>query len=379
MFIKRLYVKNFRNIKSEQWFEFDKNINVFVGDNAQGKTNLMEAISLCIGPSFRNGKFTKIIPIGLDNTKEKVLIKLWFVSDNTERENLIEYTICNNKREILYNKIQMKTAMQLYGLLKYVVFIPEHLDLIKGSPELRRDYLDSVALMQTSVHLKKLSRYNKTLKNKNNLLANSNQNSDIEMLKAQLETWNTILAQEGINVSYGRLKYFDQLKEIANKLYSELSGKNEQLTMEYYSSIFDTVSLKLDDVNTLYNEYLKRLTNSFNQELKNHYTFLGVHRDDINFYINNNNVKDFGSQGQKRSVALVLKLAEAEIIRIKNKETPVVILDDVLSELDGNRRGFILNNIVNSQVFITCCNIEDVSKFTEGKKWHVDDGEFIEF
>lgn len=376
MFIKKLYVKNFRNIREPQTFEFDNKINVFVGDNAQGKTNLMEAISLCIGPSFRIGKFRNYIPLNSDNSLEKVEIKLWFISDNTQRENLIEYTISNNKREILYNKIPMKTAMQLYGLLKYVVFIPEHLDLIKGSPELRRDYLDSVALMQTSVHLKKLSRYNKTLKNKNNLLSTANINDDLEILKAQLEPWNIILAQEGINVSYGRLKYFDQLKEIACRLYSQLSGENEKLTMDYYSSIFDTISIDLNNINLLYNEYLKNLNSAFKAELKNRYTTLGVHRDDVNFYINGNNVKEFGSQGQKRSVALVLKLAEAEIIRQKNRETPVIILDDVLSELDGKRRNFIFNNIVNSQVFITCCNIEDVNKFNNGQIWRVDKGIF---
>ena len=166
MQIKRLYVKNFRNIR-EQEFCFHENVNVLCGNNAQGKTNLCEAISLCMGPSFRTSRQSSYIPFSLDNSKEKCVIKMWFTTSfNTDSENLIEFTICNNKKEIKYNGLSIKSALELYGVLKYVVFIPEHLNLIKGVPECRREYLDSVAMMQTPVHLKKLSRYNKALKNK---------------------------------------------------------------------------------------------------------------------------------------------------------------------------------------------------------------------
>lgn len=376
MQIKRLYIKNFRNIR-EQEFCFHENVNVLCGNNAQGKTNLCEAISLCMGPSFRTSRQSSYIPFYLDNSKEKCIIKMWFTTSfNTDSENLIEFTICNNKKEIKYNGLAIKSALELYGLLKYVVFIPEHLNLIKGIPEGRREYLDSVAMMQTPVHLKKLSRYNKALKNKNNLLFGINFGDDLSVIRPQIESWNSVLAAEGLNVTYGRLKYFSQLEKIASRLYNELSG-GEELKLRYYSSIFDSTELKCDAINGLYNEYLERLNASFQRELKMRYTVLGVHRDDMNLYIDNNDVKEFGSQGQQRSTALALKLAEAEIIRQKD-ETPIMILDDVLSELDNNRQHFVLNHITDSQVFITCCNINDVKELENGKIWNVESGTFTE-
>jgi DNA replication and repair protein recF len=302
---------------------------------------------------------------------------MWFTTSfNTDSENLIEFTICNNKKEIKYNGLSIKSALELYGVLKYVVFIPEHLNLIKGVPECRREYLDSVAMMQTPVHLKKLSRYNKALKNKNNLLFGINFGDDLSVIRPQIESWNSVLAAEGLNVTYGRLKYFSLLETIASQLYNELSG-GENLMLKYYSSIFDSTELKCDEINGLYNEYLERLNNSFQRELKMRYTVLGVHRDDMNLYIDNNDVKEFGSQGQQRSTALALKLAEAEIIRQKD-ETPIMILDDVLSELDAGRQRFVLNHIINSQVFITCCNINDVKELKNGKVWKVENGIFTE-
>ncbi len=376
MQIKRLYVNNFRNIK-EQEFCFHKDMNIFCGNNAQGKTNLCEAISLCMGPSFRGSRQSSYIPFSLDNSKEKCAIKMWFTTAfNTESENLIEFTICNNKKEILYNGIPLKSAMELYGVLKYVVFIPEHLNLIKGIPEQRREYLDSVAMMQTPVHLKKLSRYNKALKNKNNILTGITQYSDLQSIKLQLESWNTVLASEGLNVTYGRLKYFALLRQIAAELYKNLSG-GEELELKYYSSIFERSDMSADEINGLYDSYLERLNESFDREIKMKYTVLGVHRDDMSFMINGNDAKEFGSQGQQRSIALVLKLAEAEIIRLK-EETPIMILDDVLSELDSLRQTFVLNNITKSQVFITCCNIDDVKNLTSGKIWRVENGCFSE-
>ncbi len=373
MKIKKLYVRNFRNIREQEFF-FHENLNILCGNNAQGKTNLCEAISLCMGPSFKGSRQSSYIPFSLDQTKEKTVIKIWFNTNLTDKENIIEFSITNGKKEILYNGIPIKSAMELYGVLKYVVFIPEHLNLIKGNPELRRDYLDSVAMMQTPVHLKKLSRYNKALKNKNNILAGIYNDNDLSYIIPQIESWNEILGAEGLNVTYGRLKYFATLKEIANKLYSEISG-GEELTLKYYSSIFEREDMTPDEIGGLLNLYLKKLSEDFTKEVKLKHTVSGVHRDDMNFFINGFDAKEFGSQGQQRSIALVLKLAEAEIIRQRD-ETPIMILDDVLSELDSKRQQFVLNNIVNSQVFITCCNIDDVKNMEQGKIWRVEKGNF---
>lgn len=376
MIITRLYVRNFRNIR-EADLTLDKELNIFVGKNAQGKTNLMEAVSVCLGGSFRHVRFSQYLP--KNNPEAEVFIRLCFTDDNyTERENIIEYTISNNKVNITYNGMKMNDAAELYGVLKYVVFIPEHLNLIKGSPELRRDYLDDVAVMQTKTHLKKLSRYNRGLRQRNNILTFCKSGISPEELSAQLASWNDVLATEGINVTYGRLKYFDFLKEYAAEIYSKLTNGTEQLEMEYYSSIFKTESISFENINELYSQYVAELEKNLETEMKLKYTCAGVHRDDVNFFINGMAARDFASQGQLRSAALALKLSEAEIIRRKNRTCPVVILDDILSELDHVRRDFVINNIDNSQVFITCCNIDDLSALKNGKTWLTENGRFTE-
>jgi len=376
MIITRLYIRNFRNIREAE-LTFDDRLNVFIGKNAQGKTNLMEAISVCLGGSFRHVRFSQYIPVS-DGSAE-VFIRLCFRDDNnTGRENIVEYTISNNKPQIKYNGLNVSDAAKLYGVLKYVVFVPEHLNLIKGAPELRRAYLDDVAVMQTQTHLKKLSSYNRGLKQRNNILAFARKDIPEAELSAQLAPWNEVLAGEGINVTYGRLKYFAFLREYAAEIYSRLTEGAERLKMEYFSSIFKTNSIEFDDVNALFRKYVEELNNNLQNEMKLRYTVAGVHRDDVNFYINDMPARDFASQGQLRSAALALKLSEAEIIRRRNRTCPVIILDDILSELDHVRRGFVVNNIDNSQVFITCCNMDDLSALSGGKTWRTENGVFTE-
>lgn len=376
MIITRLYIRNFRNIREAE-LDFDSSLNVFIGKNAQGKTNLMEAISVCLGGSFRHVRFSQYIPVG--DSGAEVFIRLCFRDDNnTGRENVVEYTICNNKPQVKYNGLNVSDAAKLYGVLKYVVFVPEHLNLIKGSPELRRAYLDDVAVMQTHTHLKKLSSYNRGLKQRNNILAFARKDISEQELSAQLAPWNEVLAGEGINVTYGRLKYFAFLQEYAAEIYSLLTEGAESLKMEYYSSIFKTNSINFDDVNALFRNYVAELDNNIQSEMKLRYTIAGVHRDDVNFFINGMPARDFASQGQLRSAALSLKLSEAEMIRRRNKTCPVVILDDILSELDQVRRGFVINNIDKSQVFITCCNMDDLSALNGGKTWRTENGVFTE-
>ena len=376
MIITRLYIRNFRNIREAE-LTFDDRLNVFIGKNAQGKTNPMEAISVCLGGSFRYVRFSQYIPVS-DGSAE-VFIRLCFRDDNnTGRENIVEYTISNNKPQIKYNGLNVSDAAKLYGVLKYVVFVPEHLNLIKGAPELRRAYLDDVAVMQTQTHLKKLSSYNRGLKQRNNILAFARKDIPEAELSAQLAPWNEVLAGEGINVTYGRLKYFAFLREYAAEIYSRLTEGAERLKMEYFSSIFKTNSIEFDDVNALFRKYVEELNNNLQNEMKLRYTVAGVHRDDVNFYINDMPARDFASQGQLRSAALALKLSEAEIIRRRNRTCPVIILDDILSELDHVRRGFVVNNIDNSQVFITCCNMDDLSALSGGKTWRTENGVFTE-
>lgn len=376
MVITKLYIRNFRNIREAE-LVFDSSLNIFVGKNAQGKTNLMEAISVCLGGSFRHVRYTQYVPVNVPGAE--VLIRLCFRNDdNTGRENIVEYTISNGKPVITYNGLSVSDASKLFGVLKYVVFVPEHLNLIKGAPELRRAYLDDVAVMQTQTHLKKLSNYNRGLKQRNNILAFARKDIPEAELSAQLAPWDQVLASEGINVTYGRLRYFSFLQQHAAEVYSRLTEGAEKLEMEYYSSIFKTTCIDFSDVNELFNRYVAELDNNLESEMRLRYTLAGVHRDDVNFYINGMAARDFASQGQTRSAALALKLSEAEIIRRKNKTCPVVILDDILSELDQTRRNFVINNIDKSQVFITCCNMDDLSALQGGRCWHAENGVFTE-
>ena len=179
-------------------------------------------------------------------------------------------------------------------------------------------------------------------------------------------------------MTYGRLKYFSFLKKCAADVYSELTNGAETLKMEYQSSAFKSDSINFNDLDKLYITYLAELRKNLRAEMKLHYTLMGIHRDDVNFFVNEMPARDFASQGQLRSVALALKLSEAEIIRRRNKTNPVVILDDILSELDSVRRDYVIHHIENSQVFITCCNINDLSSLQSGKAWNTENGVFTE-
>ena len=375
MILKSLYVKNFRNINEAQ-FSFHPSVNIFTGNNAQGKTNLMEAISLCLGGSFRPSKSLEYIPI--DKTDEKTTIRLNFVFDAyPEKENVIEYEQLGGSVKITLNKLALKNAAELYGKLRYVVFVPEDLFIVKGNPEQRRAYIDSVADMMNKIHHAKLAEYNKALRQKNNLLTKLPP-VPTDYDKAMISTWNESLARLGVNVMYGRLKHFITLREYLYEIYSKLNQNNENLTAEYFSTVMNGWDFDFSDTDGLCRRYLDELENSLPKELIFRYTVTGAHRDDLIFSINGMNSRDYASQGQVRSIALALKLAEAEMIRDRTGDCPVVILDDVLSELDEYRRNFVMNNINSEQVFITGCNVNDMRGFSSGKMWRVEDGRFTE-
>ena len=371
MIIRSLSVRNFRNIASAD-FALHPKVNIFTGSNAQGKTNLCEAISVCLGKSFRNPKLYELIPFG-DEEAETVIELCFSFDDMNEKENIIRYSQKRGSSELKFNGIEMKSAEELYGALRYVIFIPEDLYIVKGNPEKRRDYIDSLSNMINRIHNSKLYEYNKALRQKNNILMNMFEYDD--MTRMLLESWNITIAKLGVNVMCGRIKYFDMLSKLASQFYSLISRNSETLSMRYESTVMEDKSFTADDYNIMYEEYLKKLKSTEQKELKLRYTAVGAHRDDISFLIDNKPAKDYASQGQIRSVAVALKLAEAKMIYERSGDLPVIILDDVLSELDGYRRGFVINNIDNFQTFITSCNISDIS-CSSGKIWKVSSGSF---
>lgn len=373
MIIRSLSIRNFRNIASAD-FIFDPKVNIFTGNNAQGKTNLCEAISVCFGKSFRNPRTSELLPFG--SSDKETSVEICFTFDNMpDKENIVTYTQKNSSFSLKFNGIGMKDAEELYGALRYVLFIPEDLYIVKGDPEKRRNYIDFVSNMINRVHNAKLYEYNKALRQKNNILINM-QSYDSNALM-MLESWNETLAKLGVNVMCGRIRYFDRLAAGAKQYYSLLNSNNELLDVKYESSVMRDVSFTPEDHILMYETYLARLKESAERERRMKYTVVGAHRDDVSFFINNMPAKDFASQGQVRSIAVALKLAEAEMITEKSGDVPIVILDDVLSELDEYRRSFIINHIEKFQIFITSCNLSDTEKFEFGKIWNVSDGRFV--
>ncbi len=381
MIIKRVYVRNFRNIKEAE-LEFSEGCNVFYGQNAQGKTNMLEAISVCLGSSFRGARAASFVPF-IKGANNNTQIMLTLELDNLENKlNTVKYEIDNNgKATIVYNGIALKNAYDLYGELKYVVFIPDDLDLIKGIPELRRNYIDNIAILQNKTHKKIMSDYKEALNQRNALNYQLSMNSNMRSLVIDMvDVWNDALVKQGLNITYGRLKYYDYLKKYALNLYSEITDGIEKLNITYQSNVFGDIEyigdVDFSDKKRLYDLYLDKLITAPYNNAGDFKTRIGAHRDDIRFTVNEHNMREFGSQGQLRSAALVMKLSEAETIRDYNRERPVILLDEVLGELDENRRKFVVKHFDKSQVFITSCNFHDFQNAENIKIWQVDNGDF---
>ena len=373
MIIKKLKVKNFRNIKTADFLFSDKT-NIISGNNAQGKTNLMEAIACAVEKSFRTNKAAELLP---ENEKSRCEIEASFFTDNyPDKENIINCSVSYNKITRKINGLSYKDALKLYPQLKTIVFIPEDLYTVKGNPDKRRELCDETADMMNKVHHDRTMVYLRALKQKNTFLSGLKDNSISEAQRLQLTVWNEELAKAGVNVMCGRLKYFNTLSKYTCEYYKELNKYGETLEMEYISSIAEKREVNLNDNDLILNIYLEKLQSHLEKEIILGHTLVGVHRDDIEFRINGRKAKDYGSQGQIRSIAVAIRLAQAKMFGEKWGEEPIVILDDVLSELDEYRREFILKHIVKSQVFITGCNENDFGGIGEGGRWKAINGEF---
>jgi DNA replication and repair protein RecF len=382
MIVKGIRVDNFRNIKHAE-LEFCEGVNIFYGDNAQGKTNMLEALSVCLGKSFRRAKPGSMVPFEYEGADgEDTRLTLYFETDSAPgKENVVNYKITGGKVSVDINGIALKHAADLYGELKHVVFAPEHLQLVKGAAELRRYYIDSIALMQHKAHKRAAADYIAAMKQlaalNNEIIASPD---TIRNTRDMIGIWSDILIRQGINLTYGRLKYYELLRKAADTLYNELTLGKEKLGIIYRSNIFGDIDGELPDFsdkNELYRIYVEKLNKYQVYGQRSEFRVrVGAHRDDLMFAINGINAREYGSQGQVKSISLILKLAEAEIIRNHNMETPVVLLDEVLGELDGARRDYVINRLNNSQVFITSCDYRDFEDSEDLRVWLVKDGEF---
>ena len=343
MIVKCIELDNYRNYQKER-VEFSDGLNVIVGSNAQGKTNLLEAIYMCsIGKSIRAGKERQVINFNADKAKIKLNIQSKF------SKSIIEVVLSKSlKKEVRINKIPIKKIGELMGELKAVFFSPDELKLVKESPEDRRRFMDISLSQMSKQYFYLLGKYEKVLANRNKLLK---QELNKETIKETIDIWNEQLSTIGSKIILQRIKFLENLAPYADLAHKYLTEEKESLKLEY-------VGFKGETEEEIKQKFLKELEKNIDKDIKICYTSAGPHRDDIKVVLNDIDVRTYGSQGQQRTAALSLKLAELEIIERQTGEKPILLLDDVLSELDSKRKKRLIAFSKKTQTFLTCTDFD---------------------
>lgn len=350
MIINKYNLSSFRNIENCEIFPCD-NMNVICGENAQGKTNLIEGIWLFTGAkSFRGAKDSEFIKF----SKEKCSLEIDFLSEGIEREAKI---VIGEKKELFLNGKKVKNTGEFAGNLNAIVFSPIDLRLVTDGPSVRRRFLDIAIGQLYPSYIEILKNYLRAVTQRNSIIKDLKYDSTVSVM---LDVFEGEIVANGKRIIELRKRYIEKLNEFLPLLYSGISSGKEILETEYISENPDNLEEKL--------KIARR------DDMYSCVTSVGPHRDDILFKINGMNARNFGSQGQKRSIALSLKLAEAEVIRKKVGECPLCLMDDVMSELDPNRQNFILNHVKGMQVFLTCCDPQNVKNLIAGKIFSVKEG-----
>lgn len=338
MIIKSLELDHFRNYDSLS-MTFDSGTNILYGDNAQGKTNILEAIYLSATTKSHKGSKDKDI---VNFAAEEAHIRTYIEKDGLE--NRVDMHLRKNKSKgIAINGQKIKKAADLLGLLNVVFFSPEDLSIIKNGPAERRRFVDMELCQLDSFYLYNLNNYNKIVNQRNKLLKELYYNPG---LKDTLSIWDSQLLAYGSKIIERRIAFVEQLNDIIYEIHRKLSGNKEELRICYEPDV------------TL-EEYEQRLQSGQERDIRLKQTSTGPHRDDFSFLAGNIDIRKFGSQGQQRTAALSLKLSEIELVKKITKDTPVLLLDDVLSELDSNRQNYLLNSIGDIQTIITCTGLEE--------------------
>lgn len=368
MIINEVYADGYKNLQ-EVNISLDSRMNIFCGDNAQGKTNLIEAVWLCSGcRSFRGSREKEFIGF----TKDYADVRMKFTdSQRTQEIRFAAKKGSVKDKTVTLNGVKLPLMSKLFGSFKCVVFTPDDLNLTKGSPDNRRGFIDLAISQIKGSYVSALNTYNNVLLQRNALLKNYGRGiGDID----SIEIWDEQLAKAGAYISVLRNTYCNKLNIYTDSLYNTIASGKEKLNLYYQSTIFDKLDGIKDYEGELTEIYVDRLKRSINEDIRAGFTTVGVHRDDIIAEIDRQPLRYLGSQGQARSAAIVMKLAQAEILKDEKGEYPVMLLDDVMSELDGGRQGFILNSIENMQVLITCCDDRFIKEMTNGKVFYVKQG-----
>ncbi len=367
MYCKRIRVKDFRNIVLEE-IEFSRGVNVISGENAQGKTNLLEAIYyVSVGKSFRATQNAEIIRFGA----KRATVELDF--DDGIREQNIKMTVFKEKkRQAEKNGVKIDKLSDIVGCFRTVLFCPEHLSLVKDGPALRRNYLDIAISRARPMYLHALQKHNYILKQRNLLIKNAL--NDRNTFDATVDLWSEQLAHEAAVISKFRAEFIDKVDFHVKECFTQMSQNREIPDISYKSSS-KLSGDDLFDVEKLENQYIKLLTENHEREIYAGATLYGAHKDDMEVMLNSQEARFFASQGQQRSLAIALKLAEGEICFSEFSDYPVFLFDDVLSELDSKRRDYLINRIKGKQVIMTTC---DKNEIREAKKITVSEGRYVE-
>lgn len=353
MKVNKIKIQNFRNI-SDIYLEFDDEINVICGENAQGKTNIIEALWLFSGAkSFRGTKDNEYIKFGEKKTKIYTEFNMLGVENNAQ-------LVFEDKKTAFLNEKKLSNTSSLAGKFNAVVFSPSDLTLVTDGPDKRRRFLDTAIGQLYPNYIEILRNYTRAVMQRNKIIKDYRYDKTLSVM---LDVFETEIVDMGNKITEYRKRYINILNKYVSKIYSGISSGKENVEIFYVSKN------KILD-----NEILK---NSRQNDMFTATTSVGPHRDDIVFKINEISARNFGSQGQKRSVALSLKLAGAEVIKEISGEYPICLLDDVMSELDEGRQNYILNHIRNWQSFITCCDTSNIKNLKAGKVINIRNGGVI--
>lgn len=352
MKLKSIQLSNFTNYEKAA-SEFNDNINIFIGENAQGKSNLLDSIYfLSTIHSGRNHRDKELIKWGRDSFE----LSAHFLNKNGE--NQVQMKV-GNKKEVSINSYKIEKKKEYIGFLTVILFTPEDLYLIKGDPSLRRNYMDN-ELIQTDVeYYLNLIKYKKILEQRNNLLKKAWKNG----ISNDMDVWEEQLAQAGAKIVKKRIEFLEQIKPLAKVIHSSITNNVENLDIEYIASLSLDELMKNNNPENFLLYYKKTLKDNRRNDMERGYTTIGPHRDDLELSINSTSVRKYGSQGQQRTAALSLKLSEIEFIKEITGEYPILLLDDVLSELDKKRKNKLLQAIEDKvQTFITTTDINDLDE-----------------
>ena len=338
MFVESLELQNFRNYK-DLHIGFDKGTNIFYGDNAQGKTNILEAVYMAsTAKSHRGSKDREIISFDEDESHIKMLIRKEKYSDRIDM-----HLKKHGSKGIAVNGMPLKRASELFGVSSVVIFSPEDLNLIKNGPSDRRRFIDMELCQLEPIYTNHLSSYNRVLMQRNKLLKELQYNPDYMDI---IKIYDLQIVKYGKDIIERRSRFIKELGSITAGIHLSLTGGREKLVLEY-------------EPNVLPKAFHEELEKGLERDIRYKISCVGPHRDDMTFISNGIDLRKYGSQGQQRSAALSLKLAEIEMVKRKVKDSPLLLLDDVLSELDSSRQEHLLECINDIQTFITCTGLDD--------------------